>query len=159
MNDLVFQLTISAKLKFDTNALARVESFRQHSPSLLEAGGVLLGRFIKDSDNIIIDAVSIPMIGDKRTRNTFKRGAFMHQRVIDWAWLKSKGTCNYLGEWHTHPEKYPTPSLVDWNDWKRKLKEDTFSGRFLYFVIVGIKEICIWQGDREKMKFKKLEKI
>ena len=127
-----------------------------HSP---ECGGVLLGRFIKESKDIIVDMVTKPMKGDKQTRYSFKRLSPLHQFIIDSEWNKSKGTCNYLGEWHTHPEPVPTPSRVDINDWKRKLKTDIFSSRFLYFVIAGTKSIKMWEGDRRTKDIQELASI
>ena len=34
-------------------------------------------------------------------------------KLINSAWRKSKGTVNYLGEWHTHNESKPVPSKTD----------------------------------------------
>ncbi|MFM1999052.1 MAG: hypothetical protein RL204_999 [Bacteroidota bacterium] len=133
-----------------------MKEYVQDNSSKHEAGGVLLGRFIISSKNIIVDRVTVPLLGDKRSRTSFFRAAKSHQRVIDNAWLKTQGRINYLGEWHTHPENYPSPSNIDYSDWKRKLKSDVFWSRYLYFIIVGIKEVRVWEGDRRTLKFKQL---
>ena len=99
------------------------------------------------------------MIGDKRTRTQFIRGEKMHQRIITSAWKKSNKTSNYLGEWHTHPEKYPSPSSQDFKNWKEILSTRTFSSLYLYFLIVGIKEINIWEGNRRTLKIKQLRRF
>jgi integrative and conjugative element protein (TIGR02256 family) len=151
-----FNLSNGGILKIDDSAWERISNYIQRQSDAKEAGGILLGRFIKNSKHIIVDKVTVPMIGDKRTRYSFKRGEKMHQRIIDKEWVNSNGTCNYIGEWHTHPENYPSPSDVDKSDWKRKLKEGNFSTRYLYFGILGIKELCIWEGDRRTTKLKKL---
>lgn len=156
MKEHIFEMSNKGIIKIDTRALDEMFLYKQEKKEMEEAGGVLLGRFIKESKNIIIDKITVPMIGDLRSRYSFKRAAKMHQIIIDREWEKSKGTCNYLGEWHTHPENYPTPSSVDKNDWKRKLKGDIYSSRYLYFIIIGIKELVIWEGDRRTLKLKQL---
>ncbi|MEM6719180.1 MAG: Mov34/MPN/PAD-1 family protein [Bacteroidota bacterium] len=133
-----------------------MKSFIQDTSQKTEAGGVLLGRFIIDSKNIVIDKVTVPMIGDERSRHKFIRGEKMHQRVITNAWKKSIGTCNYLGEWHTHPQEYPTPSSQDIKNWKEILSTRTFSSQYLYFIIIGTKEIRIWEGSKRFLEIKRL---
>jgi len=156
---LIFTLSNKGRLKVDDQALSRMLVYLQKEKEDTEAGGVLLGRFIKDSKDIILDHVSVPMVGDKRSRFSFIRNKKMHQKIIDNVWEKSNGTCNYIGEWHTHPENYPSPSNVDITNWKNRLREDVFSSRYLYFVIVGLKETCIWEGDKRKLEIKQLKKI
>lgn len=154
---MTFMMSNKGHIKLTDSVIEKLRSYQQHDEEDLEAGGVLLGRFILESKHIVIDYVSVPMIGDRRTRYSFQRGAKMHQRVIDDQWNKTGGTCHYLGEWHSHPEEFPEPSGKDRNNWTTHLKRDTFSSRFLYFIIVGTKEICIWEGDRRNLKFKKLK--
>ncbi len=154
-----FTLTNNGIFKIDNEVLPRLCKYLQISKDDAEAGGVLLGRFLKDSKNIIVDHISVPMIGDKRSRFSFVRNKKMHQKIIDNEWLKSNGTCNYVGEWHTHPEDYPTPSNVDTDNWKNRLKQDKFSTRYLYFMIVGLKEIRVWEGDKRTLTITKLKKL
>ena len=52
----------------------------------------------------------------------------------------SHGEISYLGEWHTHPEDFPKPSIVDkqeWNNIKSKRKYPIF------FLIIGRKDFYI----------------
>lgn len=154
----VFYLTNSGKIKITHEAMVRMATYAQCEKTADEAGGVLLGRFIKESNDIIVDNITVPMIGDLRSRFSFKRGKALHQRIIDRIWQKSRGTSQYLGEWHTHPEKNPSPSIVDTNNWKRQLKEDTFSNRFLYFIILGTEDLGIWEGDKETLQIRKLKR-
>jgi integrative and conjugative element protein (TIGR02256 family) len=119
----------------------------QDEPSKPEAGGVLLGRHIRGSDDLIVDSVTTPMKGDRRSRRRFRRGKKGHQAAIDEAWRESNGTCTYLGEWHSHPEGVPTPSLIDRLDWGRKLLVDRYAAP-IFFVIIGIWEIRVWEGRR-----------
>lgn len=155
----MFETSNGGKIKIDVPSMERMSKYIQQTSDSAEAGGILLGRLIKDSKDIVIDNITVPMIGDKRKRYSFKRGSKMHQRIADRAWKRSKGTCNYLGEWHTHPENYPSPSYQDIKDWKRKLKADFSSTRYLYFVIVGVKGLYVCEGDRRTLKIKELDKI
>jgi integrative and conjugative element protein (TIGR02256 family) len=155
-SDLTFLLSNGGRIKIAREAHDTILGFTQSAPKSKEAGGVLMGRFIKEAKDIVIDKVTVPMKGDKRYRYEFKRLSALHQAELDREWMASKGTCNYLGEWHTHPEPDPTPSGVDIEDWKRKLKKDIFSGRYLYFLIAGTATISIWQADRRTIEITKL---
>ncbi|MBN9686151.1 Mov34/MPN/PAD-1 family protein [Corallococcus sp. NCSPR001] len=148
MKGLLFRRAGGGVLKVSPEVLARLDPFRQLEPSQTEAGGVLLGRQIQGCDDIIIDEVTTPMTGDSRARLRFHRAPSRHQSVIDARWAESQGTCHYLGEWHTHPEPVPTPSSVDVDGWRRRLKEDRFEGSSLFFLIVGMEQVAIWEGIR-----------
>lgn len=53
----------------------------------------------------------------------------------------------YLGEWHTHPEEIPTPSVIDRIGWAKKLLADSFS-EAIFFVILGTTTVRVWEGAR-----------
>lgn len=125
-----------------------MQRFRQSEMYMTEAGGVLLGRHLRDGSAIIVDDVTTPLPGDKRARTRFFRAWKRHQAAIDEAWRTSNGTCTYLGEWHTHPEPSPIPSAVDWTDWQRRLVSDQYSEP-IFFVIVGTKTTAAWEGRRD----------
>jgi len=142
---LVFKYS-KGKLKLSSDVLIILKKYVQDGNRAQEAGGVLIGRFLKENGDVVIDAVTEPMAGDKRTRYSFYRAKKRHQNIIDSFWKESEGTITYLGEWHTHPEPIPTPSMIDTSDWLRRLKSDTFSNK-LFFIIVGTKEIRCWYGE------------
>lgn len=133
------------RLQLSEEVVAIFRQFVQDRGEKDEAGGVLLGRFIRDTAHIVVDAVSIPQPGDRRFRHAFHRRRRRHQGLIDRLWVESSGTCTYLGEWHTHPEDVPDPSCVDRREWGRKLLTDTYSGS-LFFVIVGTQDVRVWEG-------------
>jgi integrative and conjugative element protein (TIGR02256 family) len=134
-------------------ALALLLSHRQLGRKDKEAGGVLLGRYIRGCRDMVIDSLSVPGPKDWRTRTSFYRLREHHQKAIDEAWQSSRGTVNYLGEWHTHPESFPTPSNVDIWDWRRRLQEDTFDSGSLLFLIVGLEQMRVWEGFRQTREF------
>lgn len=146
MSDLIFTTTAGNRFVL-TPVGDQLNHFAQ-SADEPEAGGILLGRTILSSGDMIVDSITTPMDGDKQSRFSFFRSKKKHQKVIDQTWKDSKKTCNYLGEWHTHPEDFPSPSGTDIENWKKRLTEDFVDDSFLYFVIVGTKAVHVWEGAR-----------
>jgi integrative and conjugative element protein (TIGR02256 family) len=62
----------------------------------------------------------------------------------------------YLGEWHTHPEADPTPSSIDRADWKLRLARDRIDADFVFFLIVGLEEVAVWEGSRSSHEIVRL---
>lgn len=136
------------RLGISAAALDVMQSFTQRGSRDTEAGGVLIGRFIEGGEDVVVDLVTPPLAGDRRSRFRFHRAQRAHQEVIDREWRSSGNTRTYLGEWHTHPEPSPTPSNIDLNDWRRRVKRDTFHGETLHFLIVGQAEVRAWEMQR-----------
>ncbi len=159
MSHLTFIDNADNRVKIGPGALSGMRHFIQNTPQKKEAGGILLGRFLIGSDEVVVDRITIPMQGDIRSRYNYFRSKGTHQKKIYEAWASSKGTCNYLGEWHTHPEVYPQPSIHDIDSWKNKLIHDQYNSDFLFFVIVGTEQISVWKGYRRTEEFEKLSLI
>lgn len=152
MKPIVFSKIDGGKLKIGTKALTQMQKYIQNKFYKREAGGVLLGRYIINSLDVVIDEVTTPMCGDRRGRFKFLRARRLHQKIIDRRWQQSEGTINYLGEWHTHPEPIPTPSKQDIRDWRRKFNEDFFDGNSLHFLILGIEGLIVWEFSKKSLK-------
>lgn len=118
--------------------------YTQDHPDDPESGGVLLGRKILDSNDIVVDRVTEPFPSDHRRRRRFIRRSNGHQEAVNEAWQASGGTTIYLGEWHTHPEPVPTPSSIDITDWRKKAEEADGRGG-MFFLILGIETVEIWE--------------
>lgn len=144
---LTFARPRGGRLHVGPAALATLQSYRQTELDDLEAGGVLLGRYLLHSPDIVVDRVTEPLPGDRRSRTSFHRHHAGHQALIDRAWSESGGRCAWLGEWHTHPDPSPTPSWVDCRDWRRRLRRDVFD-EALFFLIVGTSVARLWEGSR-----------
>jgi integrative and conjugative element protein (TIGR02256 family) len=123
-------------------------SHRQLKSRNKEAGGVLLGRHLLDCNDIVVDEVTQPARGDRRSWAGFFRSLAHHTRSLR-RWRESGGTCAYLGSWHTHPEDVPNPSSIDLDDWQHALARDRFEGESLFFAIVGTSRARVWQGNRD----------
>lgn len=143
---LTFARVHGGRIQIGPFALTMMRRYVQDTMEKAEAGGVLLGRHILGSDDIIVDTITEPMPGDRRSRFQFFRARRRHQREINQAWQESEGTCTYLGEWHTHPESSPVPSCVDRCHWQQTLLKDR-RGELTFFVIVGISEISVWESQ------------
>lgn len=146
--ELYFQNGNDPLLKIGQKALVIIRRYLQLQKDTPEAGGVLLGRKILGTGNIVIDDVTEPFDSDKRSRNRFLRNEKGHQQAIVATWMTSAGTCNYLGEWHTHPEENPSPSTIDLRNWNKILGNYRYDSEHLYFLIAGTTQIRVWQGDK-----------
>lgn len=145
------------KLKINDDVLQIMKQCSQNTiENQKEYCGVLLGREIINTADIIVDKITEPSEDDVQKKFYFFRDKKYHQKKIIEEWKKSDGTCNYLGEWHTHLEDIPKPSPTDIKEWKRALKKFKFDGNELFFIIIGIKEISIWEGNKLDLSIKKL---
>lgn len=154
---IIFRRPNGGRVKLTLEALTCLDVFRQTGLKDKEAGGVLFGRYVEGTEDVIIDSMSKPTKRDKRRRFSFFRSKSDHQKIIEQRWEESGGTSNYLGEWHSHPEDIPSPSSTDRKDWIRKLREDRFDADFLVFLILGIKQINVWEGGKGTRTLKKLK--
>lgn len=146
---LIFCHPNGSRIKLTAEVVERLHQYAQLTPGAPEAGGVLLGRYLQESEDVVVDAITEPLPGDKRGRFFFHRAQRAHQQALEQAWRATDGTRTYLGEWHTHPEPNPTPSCVDKWDWRRKLRQDQYFAR-LFFFIVGTHQIRGWSGSRQQ---------
>lgn len=143
---MIFGRENGGRVKISVHALAKMNGFRQIQLEDKEAGGVIVGRRLLNSEGIVIDDVSTPMANDIRRRTFFRRNRADHQDFVVQRWSESNGTCNYFGEWHTHPQAIPLPSEYDRHQWRRILKQVN-DVEELFFIIVGTKGIHLWKGS------------
>ena len=108
-------------------------SYRQLNVTSPESAGVLIGE--RRGSHIVIKTVSEPNNNDIRSRFTVNRIGTHHQQKVDQAFIDSKGTSQYVGEWHTHPQKIANPSLTDYMGWIQTC--NFFTNTVLVFYIVG----------------------
>ncbi|MDM0078695.1 Mov34/MPN/PAD-1 family protein [Variovorax sp. J2P1-59] len=144
---LVYRVTPRQRLIVVEHALKQMQAFAQRRSWDSEAGGVLLGRHLLDSHDVVVDEVSTPQTGDRRSRFGFFRSS-KHEHVARQRWMEENSTLAYLGLWHTHPERDPTPSGVDQRDWQQAIAGDTYEGDRLFFPIVGTHCIRVWTLSR-----------
>lgn len=121
-----------------------------------EAGGILLGNVYNNYDFII--KITLPNQLDSRGFSFFNRSKIPAQLQINDSWKKSKGVLIYLGEWHTHSEINPQPSIVDIKMIKKVFEETKMEINFIYMVIVGVNN-TLWIGRQDSNGLVKLNEL
>lgn len=144
-------------VEFSGESEAVLGSHRQVRDGDAEAGGILLGRLISSSTNVVIDRVTPPSLHDRRSRFAFFRARRPAQAAVDQAWNESGQVINYLGEWHTHPEDHPSPSCIDKRDWNRIVSKAQFEQDALFFAIIGRVSTRVWEVSKSHPKPVRLE--
>lgn len=136
------------RITISKSAKQTIESYVQTNGKH-EAGGVLIGTVYPSVNEIKIEHVTTPSANDKRGRFFFVRDAATTSRLVADYWEKSEGTQHYVGEWHTHPQRTPTPSITDKVTMRRLLKSSALVTQGLVLIILGT-ESCwtgYWEGD------------
>lgn len=143
-----FQRPGSGIVEFTPAAVESMLAHRQLRLGDREAGGILLGRRINGTADVVVDEASRPATADRASRFRFFRARRPAQERVIAAWQSSAATRNYLGDWHTHPEDTPTPSCIDRKNWNRIVRRARFEQPFLFFVIVGRRDTAVWEASR-----------
>lgn len=97
--------------------LRHMGSHRQTRRWHREAGGQLFARFVPGA--VLVEHITGPRRSDRRSRASYQPDRAAEQREIHD--MHALGL-HYVGDWHTHPERSPSPSVVD-----RKAMIDMFS--------------------------------
>lgn len=124
--------------------LEEIEKWVQDDISKPESGGYIVGYQHKNTGNISLEAVSHPYLLDVKNRVRFDIKDPRHQHFLRKA---KRNKSYYMGVWHTHPQKVPVPSDIDWNDWGETIKSDTTGCRYVFFIIAGTDAWRLWVGD------------
>jgi integrative and conjugative element protein (TIGR02256 family) len=128
-------------IQISETVLLVLEKYKQDKKGN-ESGGIILGQVI-DNNCINITKLSLPNTFDKSSRYSFDRDKIIAQIIVDYEFSNTVGKTIYLGEWHTHPEKNPTPSHIDRSMFKQQFKENKINESFLIFFIKGIENLYV----------------
>jgi integrative and conjugative element protein (TIGR02256 family) len=93
---------------FEAQVLDHFYRWKQLHSGMSEAGGQLFG--LVDSSRVTIKVATGPRHSDRRGRFFFMADRFAERREITTMY---KSGLHYFGDWHTHPQKVPTPSGTD----------------------------------------------
>lgn len=93
-----------------------LEKWRQYKADQVEACGIIYGE--RRGNHFLVTGITTPVMTDIRSRYACKRNISGHQEVLDLVHKQSKGKIQYLGEWHSHPQKIASPSTTDLREWK-----------------------------------------
>ena len=119
------------------NSVWRVFERYVQTGERFEAGGILLGEYSPLTNEWRLCFATRPGGQDRRARRSFKRNAERSTRLARYLWKLSGGTIHYLGEWHTHSERFPTPSWRDVLSMKKLHRSSTVVAGALILIIVG----------------------
>lgn len=124
--------------------LEEIHNWIQDEDNKPESGGYIVGYQHKCTGNVSLEAVSHPYLMDVKNRIRFDIRDPRHQIFLRKA---RRNRSYYMGVWHTHPQKVPVPSDIDWSDWNETMRSDTTGCQYVFFVIVGTEEWRLWIGD------------
>lgn len=119
-----------------------------------ESFGVLIGNHEALTNKYTLVHVTEPMKEDLSKRTFFTMKDPQHQKKVDEYFSRSNGEDIYLGTWHTHPESIPSPSLLDFKDWKECIERN--KDRQLFFIIVGIDSALFYVSDGQEFNFSRM---
>ena len=129
------------KIKISKSVLDQIYQYRQTSHLSSESGGVLIGRQIISTGNLIIDHCTVPMPLDVCKRTRYLRKDPKHIEFFTTLRQRENNIYAYVGEWHTHPELIPSYSSMDLCNWKMIGKESSMPH---FHLIAGTKAFRIW---------------
>jgi integrative and conjugative element protein (TIGR02256 family) len=96
------------RLIFSQKVVNHFTAYQQKRCWQREAGGQLFARF--GGDEITIEEATGPRWNDGRTRYAYRPNRSAEQREIEERHVRG---LHFVGDWHTHPEQIPTPSIQD----------------------------------------------
>lgn len=151
INELVFKDDDGKVVVILEHVLNIMLNYRQLTPTSFEAAGVLIGE--RRGPHLVICDLSVPGIGDIRSRYQVNRKGKHHQKKVIECFYSSSGFQQYVGEWHTHPEDYPSPSVLDQQSWRDNLIADSP----MVTIILGRK--ALWVARKESNKLHELREV
>jgi len=130
----------------NASVMRQINNHRQIAGHHCEAGGILMG--LRRGRHLEVTIATTPKREDRRTRIRFERTSPFHQKFAIRGWQRMGRKLDYVGEWHTHPEHSPRPSVIDRAEWAELVRA---SKRELLFVILGISDFWIGISDQDRV--------
>jgi integrative and conjugative element protein (TIGR02256 family) len=136
------------QIVFEDPVIETMFSKAQVHQDTKERGGLLLGRLYPDENLIVVvEAMESPAISSKNTEIYVDND--VANRDMKKRWEDSNGKITYVGDWHTHPERTPSPSCIDTTTFKDTYRSSKMDQNFLICAIVGTTSIDkggLWVG-------------
>ncbi|MDW3025783.1 Mov34/MPN/PAD-1 family protein [Acinetobacter baumannii] len=149
--ELVFKALDGSLVVISPDVVNTLLSYRQINTPTPESAGVLIGE--RRDAHIVLKDLSEPSRWDIRSRFMVDRVSLHHQKAVNDAFKKSEGEWQYLGEWHTHPEDVPKPSMTDYTSWHKNLKSE------LPLILIIVGRTHFWVGKKIKDNIEALKLI
>lgn len=133
------------RFEIKEEVLESLREYAQHEGN--EMCGVLTGSQINEK-TFRISKVSPPCVVHN-SRCGCERDAAKANEFISRDYEESEHTRVYVGEWHTHPEKNPSPSGTDYSSIINNFISSTICVPFLLLIIVGTESMyySIFNGE------------
>ena len=109
-----------------------------------EAGGYIIGYQHSRTGGVTLEFVTTPQPKDVRTRI---RCDILDEAHFAFLERVKSNRSYYMGVWHTHPQKHPIPSSIDWKDWYVTIEANKTNCGYILFLIAGTESFKIWAGD------------
>lgn len=100
-----------------------------------ETGGLLFGERDDATSVIWVSEVSGPPADSTASAEEFVCGIDGTAELNKEKRERTRGSVQYLGMWHTHPDSYPLPSPIDWHGMQRLVAEAGGASRSLMLII------------------------
>lgn len=120
-------------ISFTDEVLTHFWQHRQRWKCSKEAGGQLFAKLTNFT--IEVCKATGPRANDRRGRFSFFPDRKEENKEIHNCFLDG---LHYIGDWHTHPQQLPTPSLEDLDSIAECFKKSTHELKAFLLVIVGL---------------------
>lgn len=131
--------------------ISHIKKANQKTKSRCEIGGQLFG----NKDNIEVLSATGPHSTDVTKTFGFIPNRSNEQLDIHRKYVVGE---DFLGDWHTHLEMYPTPSSVDERSIKACYRKSTHNHKwFLLLIASSFKEENLWVGVTDGKRLVRLE--
>jgi len=143
-------------IAINSNVLKHFLKHRQTSSTTSEVGGQLFARF--SPDRLCIRVATGPANEDQGGRFWFKPN---QKRQNDEIQKLFKEKLHFIGDWHTHPEPTPTPSVTDLKSMQDCFNKSRHQLKSFVMVIVGQADFPegLWVSIHNKRGFHRLSPV
>lgn len=121
-----------------------------------ERGGVLLGELYPQKNFALIKHI-VEAPSKQKGFASYEMDVSFVQKRINTLWEQSGKTITYLGDWHSHPEKRPIPSVRDYITFSQNYFKSKIDQNFLVYIVTGFQDkghVPLWIGICEGIRTK-----
>ena len=146
--DIVVQTSYEVRLSPEAweSITGAIRDSRRRRGKAVETGGILFGKRDDALRILWVDAASGPPSDSKHSRLEFLCGVRGVKRAHERWRERTRGSVEYVGTWHTHPECKPRPSGKDWVGMAQILTAGDPPPRRCLLLIVGLQKKNPWLG-------------
>ena len=135
---------VTGRLLVDRGVWETIISCATSVNAKYEVGGILLG--LRRGDHLHITYATTPGPKDRSSRLQFSRSDRSHRFAAVRRWVMSGFKVDWIGEWHTHPQHTPIPSLTDIQTWQEQIKRRQAP---MVYIILGLQGSWIGWMDHD----------